>query len=189
MFWHRCQRKTLYIFNFHIYLVAVTQFILICRIILPYLLYIFGDNNKINNKLFSISKLWAIVNFFPIQSHWKLLVYQKKNTLFRNCIENFQAIPTQQLLTSSGRHKAKVASNYQIHCLERRNVSGTAWKVSVLGVILVRIFPHSNWIRTVFSPDAGNTEQNNSEYGHFLRRRIHQNTFEKKQFVCFLSYE
>ena len=30
----------------------------------------------------------------------------------------------------------------------------TAWKVSVFGVILVRIFPHS--------------DQNNSEYGHFL---------------------
>ena len=37
----------------------------------------------------------------------------------------------------------------------------TAWKVSVLGVILARIFPHSNWIRrdtvylSVFSSNAG----------------------------------
>ena len=31
----------------------------------------------------------------------------------------------------------------------------TAWKVPVLGVILIHIFPHS--------------DQNNSEYGHFLR--------------------
>ena len=38
----------------------------------------------------------------------------------------------------------------------------TAWKVSVFGVILVRIFPHSDWIRE-------NTDQNISEYGHFSR--------------------
>ena len=34
-------------------------------------------------------------------------------------------------------------------------LSATAKKVSVFGIILVRIFPHS--------------DQNNSEYGHFLR--------------------
>ena len=37
--------------------------------------------------------------------------------------------------------------------------TSTAWKVSVFGVILVRIFPHSDWIQTpylsVFSPTAG----------------------------------
>ena len=37
----------------------------------------------------------------------------------------------------------------------------TAWKVSVFGVILVRIFPHLDWIQrdasylSVFSPDMG----------------------------------
>ena len=31
-----------------------------------------------------------------------------------------------------------------------------------LRVILVRIFPYSNWMRE-------NADQNNSEYGHFLR--------------------
>ena len=38
----------------------------------------------------------------------------------------------------------------------------TAWKVSVLEVILVRIFPHS--VRMLEK-----TNQNNSEYGHFSR--------------------
>ena len=39
--------------------------------------------------------------------------------------------------------------------------STTAWKVSVFGVILARIFPHSDWMRrdtsyiSVFSPNAG----------------------------------
>ena len=40
-------------------------------------------------------------------------------------------------------------------------------KVSVLGIILVHIFPHSDWIRTVRMREG--KDQNNSEYGHFLR--------------------
>ena len=40
-------------------------------------------------------------------------------------------------------------------------MANTAWKVSAFGVILVGIFPHSDWIRrdteylSVFSPNAG----------------------------------
>ena len=51
----------------------------------------------------------------------------------------------------------------------------TARKVSVFGVLLDCIFFHLDWIRTdtlhlsVFSLIAGNTGQNNSEYGHFVR--------------------
>ena len=40
--------------------------------------------------------------------------------------------------------------------------SFTAWKVSVFGVFLVGIFPHSDWIWE-------NMDQKNSEYGHFSR--------------------
>ena len=42
-------------------------------------------------------------------------------------------------------------------------------------LFLVLIFPHSDWIRrdasylSVFSPNAGKADQNNSEYGQFLR--------------------
>ena len=43
----------------------------------------------------------------------------------------------------------------------------TAWKVPVFGAILVRIFPHSDWIRM-----RENADQNNSEYQHFLRSEI-----------------
>ena len=52
----------------------------------------------------------------------------------------------------------------------------TAWKVSVFGIFLVRIFPYSDWIRrdasylSVFSPNAGNAEQKNSEYGQKLAK-------------------
>ena len=40
-------------------------------------------------------------------------------------------------------------------------INNTAWKASLFGIILVRIFPHSDWIRTdspylcVFSPNTG----------------------------------
>ena len=52
-----------------------------------------------------------------------------------------------------------------IHCV----------KMSVFGVILVHIFPHSDWIRrdteypSVFSPNAENGDQNNSVDRHFSR--------------------
>ena len=54
-----------------------------------------------------------------------------------------------------------------------------ALKVSVFAVILVSIFPHSDWIRrdtpylSEFSPNVGkcgkNADQNTSKYGLFLR--------------------
>ena len=48
------------------------------------------------------------------------------------------------------------------------SITYNAWKVSVFGVILVRISPHSDWIRE-------NVDQKQSEYGHFLRsvRQVH----------------
>ena len=69
---------------------------------------------------------------------------------------------------------------YQIEVKVIRNNSSTAWKVSVFGTILVRIFPHSDliWRDTsdLIRRDIPysirmreSTDQNNSEYGHFLR--------------------
>ena len=48
------------------------------------------------------------------------------------------------------------------------SIPNTAWKVSVCGVILVRIFVDSEWILylSVFSPNA---RKYGPEYGHFLR--------------------
>ena len=73
-----------------------------------------------------------------------------------------------------------------ISCLvtELRSISSMlllyiAWKVSLFGVILVRIFPHSGWIGEIPSISRSislysfqmreNADQKNSEYGHFLR--------------------
>ena len=54
-------------------------------------------------------------------------------------------------------------------CAERKQIAknyeeGTVWKVSIFGVFLVRIFPHS--------PNAGKYDQKSSEYGDFSRSRI-----------------
>ena len=60
-------------------------------------------------------------------------------------------------------------------CICLINASDTGWKVSVFGVILSRIFPHSDWIRrdTLYLVRMReNADQNNSEYGHFARSAI-----------------
>ena len=52
-------------------------------------------------------------------------------------------------------------------------ISVTAWKVSVFGVSLVRIFPNLEWIwrdtpyLSVFDLNTGNSGPKNSEYGQF----------------------
>ena len=49
-------------------------------------------------------------------------------------------------------------------------MSTTAWKVSVFGIILVRIFPQSDLRIFPYSVQMReNANQNNSEYRHFLR--------------------
>ena len=60
-----------------------------------------------------------------------------------------------------------------LNCVEVFSFSQlyTTWKVSVYGVFLVRIFPHSDWIRRDTEYSVGmreNTDQENSEYRHFL---------------------
>ena len=64
-----------------------------------------------------------------------------------------------------------------IESCRRYHNLGAREKVSVFGVVLVRIFPHSDWIRRdCISPYSvrlrENTDQNNSEYGHILRSSI-----------------
>ena len=68
----------------------------------------------------------------------------------------------------------------------------TSWKVSVFGVILVRIFPHSDWIQrdTLYHSYSvrmrENADQNNSEYGHFLRNRWTKALFLDLSFLWWL---
>ena len=51
-----------------------------------------------------------------------------------------------------------------------QEIKRTVWKVSVFGVILVRILPHS-----AVQMWENNTDENNSEYGHFLRSVFQNN--------------
>ena len=61
-------------------------------------------------------------------------------------------------------HFQKIQQNHNLS-KSVTEVINTAWKVSIFGVFLVRIFPHSDWIRwdtlskfspnSVFSPNAG----------------------------------
>ena len=51
----------------------------------------------------------------------------------------------------------------------------TAWKVFVLGIFLVRIFPHLDWI-------PRDTDQKNSEYRHFSRSVEHSGNLMKSLF-------
>ena len=72
-------------------------------------------------------------------------------------------------------HVSGTASWEEFMIKSAKVISDKALKVSVFGIILVRIFSHLDWMRrdteylSVFSPNAGNTDQNNSEYGFFLR--------------------
>ena len=52
----------------------------------------------------------------------------------------------------------------------------TAWRVPVFGVFLIRIFPHSDWIRE-------NTDQINSKYGHFSRSVQHRSVQTSSPFL------
>ena len=56
------------------------------------------------------------------------------------------------------------------------SLSSTAWKVPLFGLFLVRVFPHLYCIRrdTPYLVRMwGNTDQKNSEYGHFELRSLY----------------
>ena len=68
----------------------------------------------------------------------------------------------------------------------------TSWKVSIFGVILVRIFPRLDWIwrDTKYSVRMRkNADQNNSEYGHFLcsERKVGYSSFNRNS--CQKQYQ
>ena len=65
--------------------------------------------------------------------------------------------------------------NVQNNISKSLSIIVTMWKVSVFGVILVRIFLLSDWIREILRTSLysvrmwENADQNNFEYGHYLR--------------------
>ena len=87
------------------------------------------------------------------------------------------------LLISQDALESKMLSDLKIPIYGVKKKIYTARKVSVFGAFLVRIFPHSDWIRrdtqylSVFSPKAGNKDQKNSEYGYFSRSDMVTSSF------------
>ena len=71
---------------------------------------------------------------------------------------------------------------YEKRIISSTSTRNTAWKVFVFGVFLVRIFPHADRIRE-------NTDQKNSEYGHFLRSAIMDISFYLLLFLSSIQVE
>ena len=69
-------------------------------------------------------------------------------------------------------------SNNWFKTCDRKHCVKSVRFLSYSGPYFSRIFPHSDWYLSVFSPNAGkcrkNADQNNSEYGHFLRSESFQ---------------
>ena len=67
----------------------------------------------------------------------------------------------------------------------------TEWKMSVFGVFLVRLFPHSDWIRrdmehfAVSSPNAGKFGPEKSKCRHFLRSVMEEEEIEESSYLLF----
>ena len=82
-----------------------------------------------------------------------------------NSVFDFQTLSTNTLMHSN-------FQNIKLSICQMWNgtirMENTAWKVSVIGIILVRISPHSDHGETRTSPYSvrmrGNTDQNNSEW-------------------------
>ena len=111
--------------------------------------------------------------------------YQSNNTwtrilvffLFSSCDHNVYNLIVTRLFNNDTfwdlvTSRLNISERPCIIYLEKR----TVWKVPVFTVLLVRFFPHSDWIRSDIlyrSPYSvqmrESTDQKNSEYGHFLR--------------------
>ena len=105
---------------------------------------------------------WKLQLQIRFNLFWKLWLYLCSRKWLR---------PTRSLVVSLKFNSSMVFTVKNAHCLKGVRI----WSYS--GPHFSCIFPLSNWIQrdtlSVFSSNAGkcrkNTDQNNSEYGHFLR--------------------
>ena len=128
----------------------------------------------LHNFSFVMQGLCSVFFFFfnfdvcPGNAIWKCPKYIFKNRLYA-------ASPFCGLVTESWRRSMRLTV---LECTGIETALscdyGTAWKTSAFQVILVHIFPHSDWIRREIlrtSPYSvqmrENTDQNNSEYRRF----------------------
>ena len=128
----------------------------------------------LHNFSFVMQGLCSVFFFFfnfdvcPGNAIWKCPKYIFENRLYA-------ASPFCGLVTESWRRSMRLTV---LECTGIETALscdyGTAWKTSAFQVILVHIFPHSDWIRREIlrtSPYSvqmrENTDQNNSEYRRF----------------------
>ena len=76
-------------------------------------------------------------------------------------LNSYKTISAVKITTTISIFQFPVKMRYFLHTQSLTSI-GTTWKVSVFGVILICIFLHLGWMRQ-------STDQNNSEYEHFLR--------------------
>ena len=93
--------------------------------------------------------LWYFMNGSLLQ-HMKY-----RNKLIVICLTNIKTITKFWIAQNMFTNLLCLFSDWVLYLFSAKMDPFTAWKVSVFGVILVRIFPHS--------------DQNNSISGHFLR--------------------
>ena len=99
---------------------------------------------------------------------------KKKQKQDRHLLCNFSSSKLLVIILNSTNHFQRT-----IRTLDRIPftylTTNTAWKVSIFGLFLVRIFSHANWIRwdtsylSIFSPNTEKYGPENSEYGYFSR--------------------
>ena len=112
---------------------------------------------------------------------------QNSQRSIQSCIKNLKWSVLQKWLTAFSVHlrQTKIFL-YSVNCFLLMK-TGTAWKMSEFGVFLVRIFPHSDWILCI-SPYSirmrENTDQNNSEYEHFLRSVVNSFALQIVLWFC-----
>ena len=92
-----------------------------------------------------------VSNYRSFHLIWILDLLQAQKKITTNCLQN---IGTGLDTTTSQFGQYKIF---------------TTWKLSVFGVVLIRIFPHSYSISPNSVRMRGNADQNNSAYGHILR--------------------
>ena len=111
------------------------------------------------------------VPFFGLRDKIKLITIFSVKTLQFCVIRTSDSLSFFTVITAARLRLILLESN-RINL--RFDLYFTAWKVSVFGVFLVRIFPHSDWIRRKrISPYLvrmrKSMNQKISEYGHFSR--------------------
>ena len=129
-----------------------------------------------HEQTFFLKNILLIFNKTSLLPHTSPVVYQLLNAL---ADYSFTGYTTFVLNFSCSLHK-NIAKAYHTYVFFKysffKSETTTAWKVSVFGVFLVRIFRHSriSSISPFSVPMRENTDQKNSEYGHFSRSKNHE---------------